>query len=558
MGREAGTILMIARSAQEVVRVKQYLADTGGGSFCLEVVESAPAAARRLSVTDACVLLIDVAMADGDCPELVASIRSSCPALSVVLICDWDDDMVGPPVGIAGVDDYLCRGKFKAGELMRCLRACAELSSLRKRIEELGKQLSDADRLPAGGQKVDQLTGLSTMAGFQEMLGFELKRSQRSGAPAVAILLNMDDFRQVNRVAGHATGDMILRGVAQRLVSSLRSADRIARTGSDEFLILLPETRFAEGLRVGERLRLAVSEGTQRQLVDGVGVTASVGVVPVPAEGACLVEIVSLARLALSASKDAGKNRVAGLEEASGLPEGLDGEQMAAVAEAVRTGSGLRALLLPIVSLSNDEVEGYELLMRGPAGQFELPVDFFRACRDMDLLTLADLACLKVCVAKAVLLARQVVFHVNLYPSTIMEVPHQRLLSVLEPAREAGAWCIELNEQQLIGDPFLLKEKMAELRRAGILFALDDAGFGRSSLETLIILEPDIIKIDRSYVTGAAADAGKRRALERLVRVVQTLGCGIVAEGIESRQEASLLLDLGVKYGQGFLWGRPA
>src|SRR6202030_1792064 len=89
------------------------------------------------------------------------------------------------------------------------------------------------------------------------------------------------------------------------------------------------------------------------------------------------------------------------------------------------------------------------------------------------------------------------------------------------------------------------------LKEHGILVAIDDVGFGRSSLESLILLEPDIVKIDRKYVSGIAADPAKARLLKRLVKVVTALGSELIAEGIERKEELELLLEVGVTLGQG-------
>ena len=94
------------------------------------------------------------------------------------------------------------------------------------------------------------------------------------------------------------------------------------------------------------------------------------------------------------------------------------------------------------------------------------------------------------------------------------------------------------------------------MRQAGILVAIDDVGFGRSSLETLILLEPDLVKVDRKYVAGSVATSRpKPDCLRRLTNVAKSLGAEIVAEGIEDRRDLPLLKEMGVHYGQGFLWG---
>lgn len=103
-----------------------------------------------------------------------------------------------------------------------------------------------------------------------------------------------------------------------------------------------------------------------------------------------------------------------------------------------------------------------------------------------------------------------------------------------------------------------MRDHVTALKEHGIAVAIDDVGFGRSSLESLIILEPDIVKIDRKYVTGIAAEPAKARLLKRLVKVVDALGAELIAEGIEEKEELEMLLEVGVDYGQGWYWGKPA
>ena len=91
-----------------------------------------------------------------------------------------------------------------------------------------------------------------------------------------------------------------------------------------------------------------------------------------------------------------------------------------------------------------------------------------------------------------------------------------------------------------------------------ILVAMDDVGFGRSSLEALVLLEPDLVKIDRGYVKGISQQKDKARAIERMVKLVRSLDAEMVAEGIEIPEDLAMLKDMGVGYGQGYLWGLPA
>ena len=131
-------------------------------------------------------------------------------------------------------------------------------------------------------------------------------------------------------------------------------------------------------------------------------------------------------------------------------------------------------------------------------------------------------------------------------------------MQLFPPEIDTGRFCVEISEQQFIGDPAYLREYVMALRKRGFLVAIDDVGFGRSSLESLIILEPDIVKIDRKYVSGVSTDEVKSFSLKRLIKVVNALGSELIAEGIEMKEESQILLDLGVNYGQGWLWGKPS
>jgi len=139
-----------------------------------------------------------------------------------------------------------------------------------------------------------------------------------------------------------------------------------------------------------------------------------------------------------------------------------------------------------------------------------------------------------------------------------MDTPIERLMTLFPANKTDGNYVIEISEQQFIGDPAYLRDHVQALKERGLLVAVDDVGFGRSSLESLIILEPDIVKIDRKYVSGISEEPAKARLLKRLVKVVNSLGAELVAEGIECREELDLLVEMGVPFGQGWLWGKPA
>jgi EAL domain-containing protein (putative c-di-GMP-specific phosphodiesterase class I) len=259
----------------------------------------------------------------------------------------------------------------------------------------------------------------------------------------------------------------------------------------------------------------------------------------------------------MKSSKSAGKNRVSeGLVAATRNGQGNEPEA-SDIVEVLRNGQCFRCAKHPIIRLSDEVQVGYELLIRGPAGPFQMPYDFFRIAIENNILTRVDLMCMKTCISAAQYLERGSRFDVNLFPSTIIDTPIEKLIEMFPTEQELGTFCVEISEQQFIGDPSYLKEHTSALKKAGVQVAIDDVGFGRSSLESLILLEPDIVKVDIKYVAGIALDVQKQRLLRRLIGVVGSLGAELVAEGVETREDLEVIKEMGVPFAQGYLWGYP-
>ncbi len=198
------------------------------------------------------------------------------------------------------------------------------------------------------------------------------------------------------------------------------------------------------------------------------------------------------------------------------------------------------------------------MLSRGPDGPLEAPEAFFSASVAHEILCQVDLHCVARCIATARSMSPDLWFHVNFFPSTIIETPVETVLQLFPPDVKKWNFCIEIVEDQIISDMDYLCGNLWKLRKAGLKLAIDDVGFGASTLESLIVLEPDILKIDRRYVSGVAGNSPKERHLLRLIKVARALGAELVAEGVESRDDLELMLEVGVEYGQGFLWGKPS
>ncbi len=178
-------------------------------------------------------------------------------------------------------------------------------------LQDLAAQLQVANARLERLVVLDPLTELLNRRGLQQILSREIRWSQRYDSHLVVLFVDLDDFKRINDTLGHAMGDEVLKEVAHKLQASVRTTDYVARIGGDEFMILLPHTRLAEGMQVAEHVRRAIS-GTPMVLSSGVTVkvTASFGVEAVLQTTTSIDQLLTKTHLALHRSKQAGKDHV--------------------------------------------------------------------------------------------------------------------------------------------------------------------------------------------------------------------------------------------------------
>lgn len=411
------------------------------------------------------------------------------------------------------------------------------------KVAKLATRLAEANHRLERQAHIDPLTGLLNRRGLQQHLAKLRAGGRRRGSSAAAVVLvDIDDFKQFNSRHGHVGGDRVLVGVAKALAREARVSDFVARIGGDEFLLVLPNTLLGEAALAAERMRTAVEEDAVRLDDSETAVTCSFGVTALPGGDLTIDQLIEAVGQELAESKSNGKNRITTRETSS----------EAAPLSDIIEGKGLRAFQQPIFDLLEDRVSACELLSRGPRGRYESPAVFLNLLHAGEALTKLDLACLRECVRTGARLPEDVCLHVNLFSSTLVELGAERIVHELESLGAGHRFCVELNERDVLGDSPELLENVRALRAAGIQIAVDDVGFGKSCLEALITLEPDVIKIDRAYV--GSENTGH---LERLLRVASVLDARVVAEGVEDEATLERLRELRVRYAQGFHLGRP-
>ncbi|HPF69887.1 MAG TPA: bifunctional diguanylate cyclase/phosphodiesterase [Candidatus Krumholzibacteria bacterium] len=403
---------------------------------------------------------------------------------------------------------------------------------------------------------MDALTDLLNRRGLERAMMDELARCRAEERDLVVVLADLDEFSHLNANLGHGVGDLVLVGAARRILDAAGPGALVGRCGTDRFIIMLPEADLAEGEAVAERIRLAVSRDVIRAGDQVLTTTASLGVTAIEPESLSFDDVLAKVHFVLQLGRRPGGNGVARAAVVGDVGRMLPPEADADTLRALLRGENIRVAAQPIVNRADGRIVSREMLVRGPAGPLERPDDLFRFCQEKDILVPVDLRCLTRC-AEAARSSGDARYHVNIMPATLLQTPAAELERVLRVHPDYGHCCLEISEQQLLGDPTVLVPRVRELQAAGIRIAIDDVGFGNSCLEGLIVLQPQIMKIDKRMVRGLAQDAELRRALNRLLMVADVLGAEVVAEGIESGDDYDVLLDLGVRFGQGYLFGQP-
>ncbi len=549
-------VLVVEDNESDVRTVRSLLVGTNGISYSIEHADTISGAIQRLKSRSFDVILLDLMLPDGSGLDSLDKFQECAPEIPIIMLTNLDDEPTAVRALKRGAQDYLLKCSRNGPEFIRTIRYAIERHRHMIELERVSMDLRAANARLERLVLLDPLTELLNRRGLQEMLSRELQAVRRDGSELLLVMADLDDFKKVNDSLGYAVGDIVLKEVARKLRHSLRTTDIVARIGGDEFVILLPQTRRAEGIRVAEKIRLALSESPVYLPTRPLQITASLGVLSVTEATPSIDELLSQTHLVLSRSKHSGKNRI------SCAWSGIGGEDeshpLAHVLHQLRTGVQLHSVMQPIYDLEDGQEIGFELFSRLGPGSFEMPDDFFRLCMEENILTLVDHRCFKNCIRAAKALPKGIRRHLNLFPSTMLDIPAEHLVQALPNDETRADYCIEISEKQIIGDPSYLLETVAAFKEAGLKVAIDDVGYGRSCLESAVMLEPDLIKIDKTFVTGVSGDPSRLRSLKRLLKVAHSLSAEVVAEGIECRQDLDALIDLGVKSGQGYFWGVPA
>ncbi|KQS68515.1 bifunctional diguanylate cyclase/phosphodiesterase [Modestobacter sp. Leaf380] len=411
----------------------------------------------------------------------------------------------------------------------------------------------------------DGLTGLANRALFDDRVGHALTRTGRTGADPAVLSLDLDGFKSVNDTHGHPAGDELLRQVAGRLTAHVRPADTVARLGGDEFAVLLeqqpggdPEDPHAVAERIRRELCRPYEVAGRR-----VRVGASAGLVVADPDAACTAAtLLRDADTALYRAKAAGKGRVVRFEVGMRAELLQHTRLVADLPEALAAGQ-FRLVYQPVVHLDSGALEGFEALLRWAHPELGevSPATFVPIAEENGAIeTIGRWVLREACAAAAGWRgagpgpAPTVAVNLSVRqlrsPHLVDDVAAALADSGLDPA----ALCLELTETALVDDTEQAALALGRLRRLGVRLAVDDFGTGYSSLTHLRQFPVDVLKIDRSFVSGIGPDGPAPRIVEGLLGLARVMGLDVVAEGVETVQQRDHLRSEGCRWAQGWLF----
>ncbi|MFI7542291.1 putative bifunctional diguanylate cyclase/phosphodiesterase [Actinoplanes sp. NPDC049599] len=416
----------------------------------------------------------------------------------------------------------------------------------------------------------DGLTGLANRVLFQNRLEHAAMRAENDGSVIGVLFIDLDDFKEVNDTLGHAVGDQLLIAAGQHITRTLGPMYTVARTGGDEFAVLVEQADTpSEVDDVAARIVAALS--VPIEVGDGTGgshmvsATVSVGVAT-SAEAAGAGELQRQADLAMYVAKGDGKNAWRRYRNAlhSGVVERL--ELRAALHDAVAAGQFV-VRYQPMVELAGAELVGAEALVRWqhPVRGLLSPDQFIDLAEENGaIVAIGNLVlreALRTFAGWRTTPAGQSLRYVSVNVSARQFRTPGFVDQVRDALAESGArpeWLVlEITESLVLRDADKVWADLRELRSWGVRIAIDDFGTGYSSLSYLRQMPVDILKIDKSFIDDTMHSEEQLALVEAIVSLARTLKLAVVAEGIEYQQQHDLLHRLGCPYGQGYLFGKP-
>lgn len=492
--------------------------------------------------------------------------RTRKPARNPVSRCLRQNKVVEPtqPMLLVGrdgrehaIEDTASPIRGHDGEILGAVLVFHDVTELRRLAHKLAHDAAH-----------DPLTGLVNRREFEQRLDRTLGNAKRLGAQHALCYMDLDQFKLINDVAGHAAGDEYLKQITAVLSNVFRKRDTFARLGGDEFGLLLDNCGLEEAKRIGEVVLATIRDFrfVWKGRIFRTGI--SIGIVAVTADCDSAAELLSRADVACYAAKENGRNRIhvyvgTGTQPSEHHSQILLAANLRDILEAGR----LSLYCQPIVALKPgiDNTPRCEMLVRlhGDNDEIIVPSAFIPAAERYGMMAAVD----RWVVTNALkLIAQQYdpadpfTININLSASSVTDPNFVDFFErgLAENGVDARHICIEITETAVLKSLGMAEQFVRDIKTVGVSVALDDFGSGFSNLSYLKQIPADFLKIDGSFVRDVAQTGPDREIVRTISALGHTFGMQTVAEYVHDQDVLEVIRGLGVDYAQGYALGEPA
>ncbi|MBF0266793.1 MAG: EAL domain-containing protein, partial [Gammaproteobacteria bacterium] len=426
-------------------------------------------------------------------------------------------------------------------------------------------QLKENEALIKRQERYDSLTSLPNRKFFLEILNEQIALANRTNEPLWVLFLNLDDFKYINDILGHSEADKLLIMVTQRILNSIRETDIVARIGGDEFVVILHSVNEVADIdKVASKLLYAISQPYEFD-IENLHVTVSIGISNYPNDADNADNLLKFADQSMSAAKSEGRNRYTYFTPSLQYGAMIRNQMITDLNQAIKD-DHFQLFYQPIIDLHNDKVYKAESLIRWfhPDKGIISPGSFIPIAEETGIISEIGQWIFKDAFKQIETWSKDLPdsfqLSINLSPIQLknLDPKYHSWINDLSNIKDTGASIIvEITENMLIKDQELVNQKLIDYRNAGVEVAIDDFGTGYSSLSYLKEFDIDYLKVDQSFVRNLKPGSKEESLIEAIIVMAHKLNFKVIAEGIETQQQLSMLKAMDCDFGQGYIFSRP-